>query len=219
MPKRTVYVVVGLVTVVVAAAAACLVVLSRPGPTPEGILAAYRNDAQYSELTIDYPLDETLFPPKIAPPIFRWTDGNSKSDTWLITIDFEDGQGRVNSVVRERQWAPETAIWEAMKNRSLEKDAKVTVIGVNHWRPGRILSAGRIRIKTQGPSLHAGRPPRKGEQCHRPGEGLPDGRAARNARAAANGGGAARVCRGSSLVHYAHGGRHGLLAQGEYAIL
>ena len=129
MSKRTVYVVVGLITVVVAAAAAYLVVLSRPGPTPESILAAYRNDTQYSELTIDYPLDETLFPPEIAPPIFRWTDGNSKSDTWLITIDFEDDQGRINKLIRKRQWAPEASVWEAMKSRSLEKDAKVTVIG------------------------------------------------------------------------------------------
>jgi len=34
-----------------------------------------RTKPSAGELTIDYPLDGTLFPPDIVAPTFRWTDG------------------------------------------------------------------------------------------------------------------------------------------------
>ena len=64
------------------------------------ILAGYQNEAEYSGLTISYPLDETLFPPEIVPPTFRWEDTKSASDNWLITISFQDDQGRMNFLAR-----------------------------------------------------------------------------------------------------------------------
>jgi len=98
-------------------------------------------------LTINYPLDETLFPPEIVPPTFRWND-NSGSDTWLVNIDFQDNEGGMNVLTNESRWTPEHQQWQIVKKRSLEKDARVTILGVNQQSPTKISSAGRIKIRT-----------------------------------------------------------------------
>ena len=111
------------------------------------ILALYQDNAKYKSLKINYPLDETLFPPEIVPPIFRWDD-NSGSDVWLISIRFQDDEGRMNVLANESCWTPEKEQWQNIKNRSLEKDAEVTIMGVKWGASAKIVSVGRTRIKT-----------------------------------------------------------------------
>ena len=94
----------GTLAAVVVAAVVLIVVYMRR-PRVASILAAYRDSTQYSQLTIEYPLDETLFPPEIVAPKFRWKDYNSRSDTWLVTIEFQDGNKRINTLVRNPQEA------------------------------------------------------------------------------------------------------------------
>ncbi len=139
---------IGLSVAAVAAAAVCLIILSAPEPGVEDILAAYQESASYGGLTIAYPLDETLFPPEIVPPTFCWKDDNADCDRWLVTIEFQDGEGRINFLTREAKWTPEAAVWETIKQRSLEGQAKVTILGVNRKAPPKILSANQVRIQT-----------------------------------------------------------------------
>lgn len=119
------------------------------------VLAVYRADGEYHGLTIRYPLDETLFPPEIVPPTFRWEDGETGSDTWVVTIEFADDEGRVSSLTHEREWTPTVGEWEAIKRRSLEKAARVAVLGVNQAEPRKILSEGRISISTSADEVGA----------------------------------------------------------------
>jgi len=133
---------------IVAVVVVLLIALYLPAPRIENILAHYKHDAQYNSLTIRYPLNETLFPPEIVPPTFHWEDADSTSDTWLITIKFQDNDKRMNFLVQETQWTPGPTQWEAIKKRSLENHAIVTILGVNRWGRGKILSAGQISIKT-----------------------------------------------------------------------
>ncbi len=35
--------------------------------------------------------------PEMPAPLFRWKDGDARSDLWLVTIEFPDGRERVNS--------------------------------------------------------------------------------------------------------------------------
>jgi tetratricopeptide (TPR) repeat protein len=146
MRKPAVYIVIGIG--IVAVVVVLLIALYLPTPRIENILALYKHDAKYNSLTIRYPLNETLFPPDIVPPTFHWEDANSTSDTWLITIKFQDDNRRMNFLVQETQWKPEPAQWEDIKKRSLENHAVVTILGVNRWGRGEILSAGQILIKT-----------------------------------------------------------------------
>jgi Flp pilus assembly protein TadD len=140
--------VVGIVTV-------CSVLFSARGAGPDDILAALASAGQVGPVSIENPLNETLFPPEIPAPVFRWKDSDARSDLWLVTIEFPDGSKRVNALVREAQWRPRPSIWEEIKRRSLEKSAVVTVAGVSHGAPSQILSTGRITIMTSSDKVGA----------------------------------------------------------------
>jgi len=155
MRKSVIYLVAGISTVVVAIVVVTLITLRKPRVHVEDILAVYQDQAEYSGLTIHYPLNETLFPPEIVPPTFRWKDSKSESDTWLITIKFQDDNGPMNFLTHKPQWSPPAGKWQTIKKRSLEKEAKVTVLGVNRSDPQKILSGNRISISTSRDEVDA----------------------------------------------------------------
>lgn len=137
---------IGIVTVVIAAAA--LIVFLKSSVRVEDVLAAYQDGGQYSGLTIKYPFNEAVFPPEIVPPVFRWKDDKPESDTWLVKIKFQDDKGCMNFVTAKQQWRPGVKEWETIKKRTLEKEAEITVLGVNRSTPKEILSGDRISIRT-----------------------------------------------------------------------
>ncbi len=157
LPMRisVVYRVLGIGIVAVVVLAVTLIIFLMPDVRPDDILAAYQEQVNYSDLAILYPLNETLFPPDIAAPTFRWKDDNSESDTWLVTISFRDDEPRMNFVTSKLQWMPKAKEWEIIKKRSVEKEAEVVVIGVNHSAPHKILSAGRISVSTSNDPVGA----------------------------------------------------------------
>jgi len=148
MHKSGIYLLIGLGLVAAIVAAGIFVVYYKSDPEPDDLLARYRDSLGYDTLTIHYPHDETLFPPEIVPPMFHWEDGNSKSNIWLVSIRFQDSNAPINIIVRKSEWTPEQQQWETIKKRSLEQDARVTILGVKHRISARILSAGQISIKT-----------------------------------------------------------------------
>jgi len=141
------YLVSGIAVTVIAVFIIVMTLLGGRQFQAEEILARYRNDAEYDRLMISYPQDETLFPPEIVPPKFRWDD-NSGSDAWLISISFQDDEGSINVLTNESNWIPERRQWQNIKKRSVEKDAKVAILGIKRGMSTKILSAGRIRIRT-----------------------------------------------------------------------
>ncbi len=148
MCKSMKYLVTSAIALTIAILAATLTASQTPDIRAEDILAAYQDEAEYSGLTILYPLNGTLFPPEIVPPMFRWKDSEPESDIWLITIKFPDDEGRMNFLAGDPEWTPEAEDWEAIKKKTAEKEAEVTILGVNHTNPEIILSGNRIAIST-----------------------------------------------------------------------
>ena len=147
MRKSVKYLIVGISTTAIVVAIALLMTPQKRRLRAEDILARYQEDVEYGRLTIGYPLDETVFPPEIAAPTFRWND-NSGSDMWLVSISFQDDKGGMNVLANESRWTPEQEQWELIKQRSLEQDALVTILGVDEQSTAKITSAGRIKIRT-----------------------------------------------------------------------
>ncbi|HCO94120.1 MAG TPA: hypothetical protein DIU00_09245 [Phycisphaerales bacterium] len=147
MRKSVRYFIVGIIATAIVVAIVLLTTPHERRLRAEDILARYQKDVEYGRLTISYPLDETLFPPEIAAPTFQWED-NSGSDMWLISINFQDEKGRMNILASKSGWTPEQRQWHTIKKRSLEKDAEVTILGINRQSPAKIASASRIRIRT-----------------------------------------------------------------------
>ncbi|NQU10876.1 tetratricopeptide repeat protein [bacterium] len=126
-------------------------------------------------LTIDYPRDESVFPPEIVPPTFLWHDPAEACDTWLVDVAVDGGHlyalaagpapppGEIdprcispnNEIYQPtpyqasaRSWTPAADVWEAIKKGSKEKPAPVTISGFRAAEPGRVLSRGHTRIAT-----------------------------------------------------------------------
>ncbi len=149
------YVVLGVTGLAAALVVAWWTLLRKPPVRVDQILAAYDENARYGELSIRYPLNGTLFPPEIAPPTFRWDQSRDDLDTWLVAIEFKDGQDPMSFPRDRNQWTPSERQWQTIKRRSLRKPAKVTVLGVNRGDQGRILSAARITISTSQDAVGA----------------------------------------------------------------
>ena len=41
-----------------------------------------------AKITVDYPLEGSIFPPDITPPTFLWRDGNETAKRWVIEVSF-----------------------------------------------------------------------------------------------------------------------------------
>ncbi|MBN1422156.1 MAG: tetratricopeptide repeat protein [Planctomycetes bacterium] len=77
------------------------------------------------------------------------------SDAWLAVFEFEDGGDPATFLIRGSAWRPDPEDWEAIKRRSREKDARVTILGFAERAPGTILSRGRLAIRTSADEVGA----------------------------------------------------------------
>jgi tetratricopeptide (TPR) repeat protein len=135
------------VAVTVLAAAALVGVYYRPVRVDE-VLTSYKATTERSDLKITYPQNETLFPPEIVAPTFHWEDGSPEAGRWLVRVELGDSRPAANYLTRERQWTPGPQEWEFIKKGSLEKDARVLILGVRAGRPVKVVSAAAITIRT-----------------------------------------------------------------------
>jgi len=148
MRKSGIYLIIGIGMLAATVTAGIFVVCCKSDPKPDDLLEHYCDNAGYDTLTFHRPLDETLFPPEIVPPKFQWEDDNPKSHMWLVSIMFQDSDAPMNIITRKSEWTPEQQQWETIKKLTLEKKAQITILGISRRITTRILSAGRISIKT-----------------------------------------------------------------------
>ena len=96
---------------------------------------------------VTYPLEGTLFPNDIVPPTFRWED-QSGAKKWRITFEFSDGGTRITGNSDTPSWQPPEDQWDLIKKQSLEHDAQVDIHGVTGEARDKVLSQGKVSIRT-----------------------------------------------------------------------
>jgi tetratricopeptide (TPR) repeat protein len=131
-----------------------------------------------SGIVIDSPLNGTVFPPDFTRPTFLWHDDKATADQWLIFIKFGDSEGDALTILvpgeappqpeidleaisdtnslyqgseyqnSAKAWTPGPQLWEEIKRRSLERAARVTMMGLNSADPTTVLSSGTMVLKT-----------------------------------------------------------------------
>ena len=133
--------------------------------------------ARLVSITVDYPLDGSIFPPEITPPTFIWRDAAENATRWRIDIAFADGSARMHvqsagerlaigeidqrciSSTNElpkftpeqaaaHTWTPDTGVWDAIKKHSVAKAAVVTITGFSRQGARHAVSSGRVTIFT-----------------------------------------------------------------------
>ena len=148
MRKPVVYLILGVVAVGAGILATLPYALREPDDQTSKGLGGSGEDAKIGQLTILYPLDETLFPPEIAAPTIRWKDSRDGVDGWLVMFKFRDEKEAMSFSSAAMEWTPADEDWRDIKRRSLEKPAELTVLGFSQTDPQRILSQARISIST-----------------------------------------------------------------------
>ncbi len=128
-----------------------------------------------SGITIDIPVNGTIYPPDLIPPQFAWRDANPASTVWRIEIVFGDRSrpieiwaagekmqvgpvdeslvGYVPPTLTPEQaadhtWRPDPKTWEAIKKHSVTRTAKVVVTGFASRNAGEPLSRAEANIST-----------------------------------------------------------------------
>jgi hypothetical protein len=81
-------------------------------------------------LEITYPLDETLFPPEIVAPTFVWSEETEGVEEWMVLLRFDSSDEVLRFPATEPRWRPSEADWAGIKERSVERDAEVAVVGI-----------------------------------------------------------------------------------------
>jgi tetratricopeptide (TPR) repeat protein len=124
-------------------------------------------------LSIDYPLEGSVFPPGITPPTFLWRD--AAADSWQIDFEFADHAAPIHvesagermrtgaidpECVSETNelpkltpqqaaswtWTPDAATWAAIQAHSTSQPATVTITGYSRERGA--TSQARISLST-----------------------------------------------------------------------
>lgn len=150
-----------------------------PDKSPSDILQPYIHaldgETPGAKIHVDYPFDQSVFPPEIVAPTFLWHDPQPEADVWLIKISFERAAAifvltsaeqpelnidpvAVSSANRDykppeydqaaKAWTPASEYWESIKEFSLSHPATVNIYGFNAQSPQRLLSTGQMKLHT-----------------------------------------------------------------------
>jgi len=149
------------ISVAALAAAAVFLVAQRPQP-----------------ITVDYPLEGSVFPPEFPPPTLQWRDASPRATAWTIDVSFgEDAAPTLHAESRgeplqtgeidpravgptnepprltpeqaaAHTWIPDSATWETIKKGSTGKAAVLAVTGYSDAGRRRTVSRGRVSIRT-----------------------------------------------------------------------
>ena len=132
---------------------------------------------QPAPITIDYPENGSIFPPEITAPTFLWRDASAGARLWRIDITFGDGLPGIRAVSRGERlrigeidprcvsdnnelpkltpqqaaswtWKPDAQTWAAIKKRSVNRPATVTITGFPNEQAKQPLSRGSVTIET-----------------------------------------------------------------------
>jgi tetratricopeptide (TPR) repeat protein len=149
----------------------------------QGLVNNLAQGGRRSKVTIDYPFNESIFPPEIVAPTFLWHDENEKANLWLIDVSFASREHNVYVItagiqaepyidveavsstnehykrseydISARAWTPDDFVWQLIKDNCIEKSATVTIFGFNSNEPSVVLSKGNMEFMTSNDEVGA----------------------------------------------------------------
>jgi tetratricopeptide (TPR) repeat protein len=108
-----------------------------------------------NEITINYPADNTIFPPDIASPTFEWKDNDSDMDTWIVMFENNGKINYISKFIDETKWKPDSTEWEIIKSNNFGQKSVVNIVSVNKMDPGKIFNSGKINFSISKDSVLA----------------------------------------------------------------
>ena len=134
-------------------------------------------DRELAAITVDYPAEGSIFPPEFTPPTFLWRDASKVASVWTIDVAFADGSPEIHAKstgprlrigeidprcvsasnelptltpqqAAARTWIASAATWEAIKRKSKEHPARITITGWQGEHRDHPVSRGTVVIQT-----------------------------------------------------------------------
>ena len=126
-------------------------------------------------ITVDYPNNDSVFPPDIIAPLFQWRDPDSDVRVWRVEVKFgkrppriqlwSAGEpmtiGEIDSTLTgyvppeltpeqkaAHTWRPDAKLWARIKQHSVKEPATVIITGYQDTRTHEPLSRGEVSIQT-----------------------------------------------------------------------
>ena len=142
------------------------------GPQPQAAAGQSPAANSLAGITVDYPVEGSIFPPDFTPPTFLWRDAAASATSWAIDVAFADDRpavrvrapgeamrvgeiddsygGFVPPVLTPEQaaahtWRPDVATWAAIKTRSGGHRALVVITGYRDENT--VVSRGQVNIE------------------------------------------------------------------------
>jgi tetratricopeptide (TPR) repeat protein len=130
---------------------------------------------ELARITIDYPLNGSVFPPDMAPPTFQWRDTAPNADSWQIEISFADGSApllvsskgepiRIGAIdpravadtnkppeltpeqAAAHTYKPDAATWTAIRQHAVSAAATISIHGFAAGNTTSPVSSGSMKL-------------------------------------------------------------------------
>ena len=129
-----------------------------------------------SKITINYPIEGSVFPPEITSPTFLWTDPSNRAMHWQAEVIFADhsagirldvtgerlqrgeidpavvADGELSQLTPEQAamhtWRPDAPTWTQIKRHSVKSPATILITGFADKTSNLPVSTGSVNIST-----------------------------------------------------------------------
>jgi tetratricopeptide (TPR) repeat protein len=138
-------------------------------------MTVVRAGQEPESLTIDYPLNGSVFPPEMAAPTFQWRDPAPGAVSWQIDVSFANGSHQIHAAAKgaplrvgeidprcvantnklpeltpeqaaAHTWKPDAETWAAIRKQAGAGAATVTIRGFAAGNPGQPVSRGSMEL-------------------------------------------------------------------------
>jgi len=122
-------------------------------------------------ITIDHPLDNSIYPPDMVPPTIRWHDEDKEVSKWIVKISFAATTDIIYALIKPQpfkipefpdddpvefklpddyltatRWTPSNELWNTLKSFSPEENITIEFFGVD--KPNKhLISRGKFNFK------------------------------------------------------------------------
>ncbi len=125
----------------------------------ETVIERAKNASEKGKAAIEYPWNNSTFPPEIIPPTVLWKDSTEGVNRWAAFIEVEGKIIARSGELKKRKWKIDSADWERAKAATLEKTGIIKVAGYRLTRgeedSPKILSVAEASFKTSKDSVGA----------------------------------------------------------------
>ena len=127
----------------------------RRGPDPQVVLEALAHAQNPRPVAIEYPLDETLFPPDISCPCLRWKDDDAPRTCGWSRSNLPTARTHQLLSWSNRNGGPRRLFGRTSRAGRWRSRPRVTIVGVHRQDPAHVLSAGHVVIRTSADKVEA----------------------------------------------------------------